>query len=208
MKSKLSLIVIIATVILINSCRQDKYIPNVCFKEDILPIFISKCASPGCHNKAGEEGYNFTTYDGIMKAITANHPLQSEAYTKIKGPNPEMPPKSSPQLTAKEIEKIKFWINFGAENTSCGTSTCDTLTYITYNNTIKDIMTNNCTGCHFTGGPYVILDTYAGVTANAATVITRINLPTSNALHMPQGYPLSSCDIAKIQKWVSLGKPQ
>jgi hypothetical protein len=43
---------------------------------------------------------------------------------------------------------------------------------------------------------------------NANTILTRINLPSTNAQHMPQGFSLSTCDIAKIQKWITLGKPE
>lgn len=203
---------ILSIAVIVNSCRRDKYIPNVCFKENILPVFISKCGTPGCHNSSSgkDEKLNLTTYDGIMKGITPNHPAQSEIWNKIKGKNPEMPPQGSPQLTAKELDNIEYWINFGAKNTSCGVTNCDTLTYITYNNTIKDIMTSNCTGCHYTGNPqsYIPLDTYNGVFQNASTVLTRINLPATDPFHMPVGNSLSTCDISKIQKWVNNGKPQ
>lgn len=211
MKKVLAILSILFAVVITNSCRQDKYVPNVCFKENILPVFISKCSTPGCHGSNSHEGkYNFTTYEGIMKAVTANHANQSEAYTKIKGNNPEMPPKGSPQLTAKEIDNIKYWINFGAENSSCGATTCDTLSYITYATNIKPVMDTYCVGCHPSGGAFGHdLSSYTGVKASVTTGKFIPAIKQTGLYPMPQGgSKLSACDLAKIDKWIANGMPE
>ena len=206
MKKLIPILLFALAVLITNSCRRDKYIPNVCFKENILPIFITRCAMPGCHSTTNK--YNFTSYDGIMKGVSAGHLSQSEIYGKIKGPNPEMPPKGSTPLTPTEIANIKYWINFGAQNTSCGTATtavsnCDTSSTLTYNNAISAIMnTGNCLGCHPN------FSNFTGVSSDAFNILARVKLPATNALHMPQGGVLSACEIAKIEKWINLGKPQ
>ncbi len=219
MKKVIIVLFILTASIITNSCRQDQYIPNVCFQENILPIFITKCSMPGCHNAngngTGRNLSNFTTYEGIMERVTANHALRSDVYTKIRGNNPSMPPKSSPQLTKQEVEYIQYWINFGARNSSCGTtSTCDTLSYITFANSIKKIMFDNCgNSCHSTNLAQsgVILDTYAGVVAGVKgqlLILDLKKLPVTDPTHMPQGYSLTSCEISKVEKWIALGMPE
>lgn len=214
MKKIVPILLFTLVFVVTNSCRRDKYIPNVCFNENILPIFISKCGSVGCHSSSSggkHENRSLTNYDEIMKGITPNHPALSEYYTKISGKNPEMPPKNSPQLTAKELENIKFWINFGAPNSSCGGTTCDTLTYITYNTHIKPIMDLWCIGCHNSSSASTTkLDSYNGMkTAIGAGRILGSIKHQSGYLAMPDGGgALSSCEILQIEKWVSNGMPQ
>jgi cytochrome c5 len=84
-------------------------------------------------------------------------------------------------------------------------------TAVTYTNTIVSLMNANCNSCHSTAlaTDGVVLDTYAGVKAQASTgklmgVITHApGLPP-----MPSGgAKLSDCNIAKIKKWVDDGAP-
>jgi uncharacterized membrane protein len=207
MKKIIVLLFVLVSGLVIYSCRRDKHIPNVCFKKNIQPLLISKCANSGCHNATDKaDGYDFTTYEGVMKAVTPNKANRSELYQSISGSNPKMP-QGGAKLTQKELDYIKYWIDFGAENSSCGTGTasvsnCDTTSALTYSNAVKGIIDLNCIGCHST------YNNYSAVSMNANTILTRINLPTTNAQHMPQGFSLSTCDIAKIQKWISLGKPE
>ncbi|GAA4301612.1 cytochrome c [Nibribacter koreensis] len=82
---------------------------------------------------------------------------------------------------------------------------------VTYANTIVSLMSANCNSCHnsslATDG--VVLDTYAGVRAQASTgklmgVITH----AAGFSAMPSGgAKLSDCNIAKIKKWVDDGAP-
>ena len=87
------------------------------------------------------------------------------------------------------------------------TSTCSDTANVTYNSSIVNIMKMNCNKCHSTSAHAgsVITDTYAGVSAIAA------NGSLDNAVNqgiMPKDeQKLSTCDLYKINKWVSAGYP-
>lgn len=72
-------------------------------------------------------------------------------------------------------------------------------------------MSANCTnsGCH-DGVNATNYGIYTNV-SNAGlsgTLMYRLNLPPSNALHMPQGQGyLPACDTLKIVKWIQNGCP-
>jgi hypothetical protein len=209
MKSKFLIIVLIGFVFLSN-CTSDLNNPDVCFQENVLPIFVSKCGMSGCHDQnSKKEEYILTSYEGIMKGIKAKHPLQSEIYREISGSNPEMPPKSSTQLTSKELAYIKIWIKMGAINSS-NCSNCDTSLY-TYSGKIKPLVDLWCTGCHNAnnaGGGYN-LSNYAG------TAVVAANGSLLGSLQHAAGYSampkntskLSSCDISAVEKWINNGFP-
>ncbi len=66
-----------------------------------------------------------------------------------------------------------------------------------------------CTSCHSAGGgqtPY--LDSESTASSNISTIITRINLPASDGLSMPQGSPqMSSTLRSLVSSWNSAGTP-
>lgn len=207
------LAVFILVIAFLFSCRRDKYIANVCYKENIQPILISKCTNLGCHNPTAKAaGYDFTNYDGVMQAVKPGKASQSKLYLSIRGSNPKMP-KDGKALTKKEVDYIKSWINFGAENTSCGNLQCDTVSYLTFNGNIKSIIDLNCAGCHPTGHfSGHVLNSYTGVAAslNSGKFLPAIKHTVAQTQkRMPQGGgKLSDCDIAKIEKWFNNGMPQ
>jgi len=200
-------ILIFCISIALPTCKYDVYNPDICFQENVLPIFVSKCSMKGCHNSVDKEAeYDFSNYEGIMKGVKANHPLLSDVYTNINGGNPSMP--VGGKLTAKEVSYIKLWIKMGAHNTS-NCSNCDT-TNFTYTAVIKPIMTNWCVGCHSStdanGG--FNLSNYSGVAASVANNKLMGSIQQlSGYSPMPQGSKLSDCDIKLIGKWVSAGYP-
>jgi len=91
------------------------------------------------------------------------------------------------------------------------TDVCDSSYAATYKQSVSIIMQNNCISCH---GPSlasgnVTLDTYQGVVTQA----NNGNLMGSIQQHsgyqaMPPGTQLRSCEISKIQQWISGGMPQ
>lgn len=195
------------------SCRKDKYIAGICYQQNIQPILISKCTNLGCHNPTAKAaGYDFTNYEGVMQAVKPGKAGQSKLYLAIKGSDPEMPKNMAP-LTKKEVEYIKSWINFGAEFTSCGTSNCDTISFLTFTGNIKSIIDLNCAGCHPTGHfSGHVLNSYSGVkeSLNSGKFLPAIKHTVAQTQkRMPQGGgKLSDCDIAKIEKWFNNGMPQ
>lgn len=204
---KISLVLIVFAFTL--GCRKDKYIPNTCYKENVQPILIGKCAGSGCHNPTDKAaGYDFTNYNGVMEAVTPFKSKKSELYRAISGRKPEMPLNGT-KLTEKELDIIKYWIDFGAKKDSCGNSSCDTLSYITYNTHVKPIL-SLCTGCHPSGSPTGhSLDSYNGVKTSINTGKLLPSIKHTGPKPMPQGGgKLSDCDIAKIQKWFNNGMPE
>jgi len=208
-------ILLLASLIFFYNCGSNKLIPDVCFNKNILPIFISKCTTSGCHsggtgNRKGRT--NFSTYEGIISKVSPYHPLASEAYTKCTGLNSSMPPSGYTALTNTELEYIKYWIHTGAKNSgNCDGTTCDT-SNVTYASKIAPFMNTWCVGCHnpSNAGGGFDLSTYEGV-KNSITPNNRL-MGSINQLSgfsaMPKGSgKVSSCDIRGIQKWVDEGSP-
>ena len=195
------------SALLFYQCGRYKVIPDVCFNKNILPIFVSKCTTGGCHSGGGNRqgGSNFTTYEGIMTKVKPNHPLLSDVYTQCNGNNPSMPPSGYTALTSTELEYIKYWIHTGAKNPAdCNGTTCDTLN-ISYSTRVMPFMNTWCVGCHNSsnaGGGYD-LSTYAGV-KNSITPSNRL-MGSMNQLSgysaMPKGSgKVDACDITALQK--------
>jgi hypothetical protein len=207
MMNFIRLILVFFLFISLSGCQYSEYNPDVCFQENVLPIFVSKCSMTGCHNSVDKKArYDLSNYDGIMKGVSANHPLFSSVYTSVAGINPSMPRGGT--LSEKEKSYIKIWIRMGAKNTS-NCSSCDTSTF-TYNAVIKPIITDWCLGCHSpsnAGGGFDY-STYSGVVASVANNKLMGSIEQlSGHSPMPQGTKLSDCDIKLIGKWVSAGYP-
>ncbi|HXB39178.1 MAG TPA: c-type cytochrome [Bacteroidia bacterium] len=200
--TKISFLVF-ASVIFCATCTYRANDPNVCFAENILPIFVSNCA--GCHGSGS--GIDLTNYDGIMRGVVRHHPLRSKVYNYIKGSNPKMPPASHKQLTSEQVFTIKAWISMGAPNSS-NCSGCDTSQYKFAAN-IQPILNNWCVACHTSGnaGGGHDLSNYTGVAncVGSGKFLGSIK-HSPGYIPMPQNSPqLSPCDIIKIQNWVNAG---
>lgn len=193
---------------LIVSCTSDIYNPDVCFQENVLPVFVSKCSTTGCHDASEHEaGYNLSNYEGILKGVKPKHPLQSEIYNQIRGANPSMPPKGSTQLTDKEITYIKIWIKMGAKNSS-NCSVCDTSLY-TYSGRIKPLLDTWCVGCHNSnnkGGGYDLSSYNKVIVAVADGSLLGTIKHESGYIAMPKNTSkLTDCDVNAIEKWIAGG---
>ena len=205
MKIKIIFLLFIIAVIY-STCTNTAYNPDICFQENVLPVFVSKCSMNGCHNTAEHKGgYDLSNYDGIMNGVKANHPLESKVYTSIRGSNPSMPRGFS--LPQKDISYIKIWIEMGAQNSS-NCTTCDSTKY-SYTGRIEPIISNWCVGCHNTGnaGGGYDYTSYGGL---VASITNHRLLGSLNHLTGYSGMPkntnqLSACDINAITKWVNGG---
>lgn len=104
-------------------CRHDginvSELDKVCFQRDVLPIFQNSCGTTNCHDQRGNEGYSFTDYASIVKAVKPFNPYKSKAYLAITGKafTQFMPP--SRALSQDQRILIRVWIEQGAENTTC-----------------------------------------------------------------------------------------
>lgn len=109
-------------LLLVNSCQHEG-IPadrmgTICFTEQVLPIFQNSCGTSGCHDsKTAEEGYVFTDYASIMKAITPGNADKSKAYQAMISTFEIMPTDNPLPATKRTI--IRLWIEQGAKETEC-----------------------------------------------------------------------------------------
>ncbi|HEY9176184.1 MAG TPA: c-type cytochrome domain-containing protein [Flavipsychrobacter sp.] len=185
---------------------------GICFTRDILPIFVSNCAVPGCHDALTKsEGFQFTDYNSIVsKEFVPGNADATELYEKITEDKADkiMPPPPNSPLTSAQITLIRRWINEGAKNTTnCG-SPCDT-TKFTYAAEIQPIFDKYCKGCHSGAAAQkgIMLDTYSGASAVVGTgrLLGAIR-HEAGFVAMPYGSnKMSDCEITKIEKWVAAG---
>lgn len=193
-----------------STCSAD----TIYFQQQVLPIFVSNCAMSGCHDNAShEEGMVLTSYSGIMSGgIRAGNPGSSKLYKVITTSNSgdRMPPPPRNPLSQDQISLIYKWISQGAKNNSCVNAVCDT-TNVTYLTTIKPIISNKCQGCHSSssaGGGYDF-STYAGIKARVddGRLWGSVNYVPGYSAMPKNGIKLSTCELAKIKKWIDAGAP-
>ena len=83
---------------------------------------------------------------------------------------------------------------------------CD-VSAVTYSQDVSVIINNNCLSCH--SGPNaeanLDLSTYGTVSANAAVIKVRINLPAGDPGVMPPTGPMSPCNMNKVTTWIDQG---
>ncbi|HTN18687.1 MAG TPA: hypothetical protein VL092_13440 [Chitinophagaceae bacterium] len=81
---------------------------SITWTKDIQPIVNNSCTASGCHDARSQSGgYALNTYEGVKTIVDNTRFLAViEAGTM---------PKSSPKLDDCTINKIKRWINTGAE---------------------------------------------------------------------------------------------
>lgn len=220
------LVALLPLFFFINSCKHDgipaDQMPQICFTEQVLPIFQNSCATSGCHNSKGEAGYVFTDYAGIMKAITPGNADKSKAYQAITSPFQLMPPDNA--LPASKRTIIRLWIEQGAKETTCGTTgsagiiTKSGTLWACYDRDIQPILMSSCavSGCHnaITHKEGIDFSSYA----KTLQTITAGN-PTSSKLYHaitatpgtenfmpPVPYsPLSKTAIDTIYSWIKHG---
>jgi hypothetical protein len=187
---------------------------TVYFQNDILPIFISNCAMPGCHDAGtAKEGFVFDSYENIMASgeIVPGNPGEGDIYDAITEDDfdKRMPPPPNSPLTNDQVAMIYQWIKQGAKNNYCGGGDCDT-SNVTFSGTIFPIIQTNCLGCHsgnvVSGG--INLSTYDGVynVVVDGRLYGAVN-QTAGYTAMPLGSRLSDCEILQINYWINDGAP-
>jgi hypothetical protein len=198
-----------------TNCSPD----TVYFQQKILPIFVTYCSVPdgtsgGCHDMTfHRDDVVLTDYNSIMSTgdIVAGLPMESKAYKKMIDPDPNdvMPPPPKPKLPPELIELVRKWILQGARNNSCLSAACDSVN-VTYNQTIRPLMTNKCNGCHgsVTPSSNINLTSYAGVKAIADNGTLWASVKHTGPYPMPKNGPkLSTCELAQINAWIKAGAP-
>jgi hypothetical protein len=185
------------------------------FEKDVLPILVSNCAISGCHNPGfAQDGVLLDNYVNVMLTgdVRPGNPLGSDLYQVIVSTdiNKRMPPLPRAALSAAQITTIRTWIEQGAKNLACNSTSCDT-SVVRYSTSIIPILQNKCIGCHSGAAPQgnVDLTTYA----NVKSYVT-LGKFAGAVNHTPGFYPmpkygpkLPDCDIAKIRIWIAAGSP-
>lgn len=182
------------------------------YETEIQPILNASCAFSGCHDATtAADGVDLSDYANTMTTgeIEAGKPKKSELYETIIATDDDiMPPSPYPALSQDKIDLIYQWINQGAQNLICETSTCDTSGTVTFSGHVASIISTNCEGCHnaTTSFGNVSLETYDQIKTIADNgALMHSLLATGGYSIMPTSGPLSDCEIAKIQKWVDNG---
>ncbi|MFZ1618798.1 MAG: hypothetical protein WAT41_15740, partial [Flavobacteriales bacterium] len=122
--------------------------PNtVYFDQQILPLLISNCAVPGCHNTATDDNdhIRITSYATLMQSGIVQDGDLWDAITD-NDPDDIMPRPPQAPLTPAQIALIGQWIQQGTQNNTC-VSACDTAN-VTYSGTIAPLVQARCQGCH------------------------------------------------------------
>lgn len=189
-----------------NPCSPD----TVYFTNTILPIILSHCSMPGCHNTATDDnnGIVLTNYGQIMNYVQpfslGGSELWDDAINET-DPDKIMPPPDANQLTSAEMTSIQSWILQGALNNSC--SECDST--FTFTTDILPIIQSNCAGCHSGNNPSagLMLETHGQIQAAASSgnLMNRIN--GVGAIMPPNSNGISSCHKNQIQQWINTAMP-
>ncbi|MCC6723335.1 MAG: c-type cytochrome [Saprospiraceae bacterium] len=202
-----------AVVLLATACTREyiQDVNDVCFQQEVLPIFQSNCTQSGCHNSNSREaGYDLSTYEGILRGVEPGKFKQSELYSVITKTFGEsaMPPSPYKRLSDEQITTIALWIDGGAKNNSCQAVVCD-VTNVTLSGTVMPIFETYCNGCHGGSAPLgnVDLGNYNGIklTLDNGSLVGSVK-HSSGYSAMPQGAnKLTDCQISKIETWIALG---
>ena len=206
-KFQISLVLAFATILFLSTCTSEVATPNICFHEDVLPLFVSNCTQSNCHNATDRVArLDLSNYEGIMKSIKANHPFQSNSWTQINSGS--MPPSQYHQFTKYEKDIIKHWIKAGAPNSS-NCVTCDTT--FAYSGRIAPLFNKWCVGCHSPkdlGGGYDFSTYDKAVLSIANNRFQGSIKHLSGFSFMPKnGSSLSDCDLKAIDHWMAAGHP-
>jgi uncharacterized membrane protein len=80
------------------------------YSTDIQPIIAAKCATSGCHVAGGTGVGDFSTYTDLKAKVDGGQ-INNRVY-QVK----DMPPAGNPQLSQDELDRLKCWIQQGAQN--------------------------------------------------------------------------------------------
>ena len=183
----------------------------VYFQQQVLPILISNCAVPGCHNTANDDNdwIEITSYTSLMNSGVVQDGDLWEAITE-NDPDKIMPPPPASPLTPDQIALIGAWIQQGAQNNSCENAGCDTLN-VTWSGTIQPLIQAKCQGCHSGSTPQGGLDFTSWPVVNTVALDGRlagaIQFQGGYAAMPPSGGMLPQCDIDKFLIWIQDGAP-
>jgi uncharacterized membrane protein len=182
---------------------------TVYFKNTILPLLISRCAQPGCHDAlTQEDGVRLDNYDDIMQQVDAGDLDGSDLWEVINETDPDkfMPPSPNTPLTNEERERIRQWILQGAQNNEC--TSCDS-TQGSFSANIFPIVQLHCQGCHSGASPQgdVSLENYNQIKSLAESgLLMSVLIGANGSPIMPYNtLGLPQCYKDQFQNWIDAG---
>jgi hypothetical protein len=187
-----------------GNCDPD----TVYFANDIAPLLISKCATPGCHDsKSAKHGVITDSYNNIIKTagIMVGNGLKSEVIKTLRKTGSEtMPPDG--KLPDSDIAMIRKWIDQGAQNNRC-ISGCDSTSF-TYSKDISSIINKNCIGCHGSGST-IPLNSHFDVKRKVddGRLWGSVNHLSGYKFMPSDNTTISVCDMDKLRNWIAIGAP-
>lgn len=181
---------------------------EICFETNVLPIFISACARPGCHNQQShKEGFNLSSYATIVrKGIKPGDAQNSKLYKVLLESGEDRMPPDAP-LPVSQRDSIAAWINQGARNTTNCACYCDSTQY-TYSQQVRSILDKACLGCHKPtelNGDVDLSDYNHVLLAVQEGTIQGSIKHAVGYVPMPPGTKLSQCEIRIVEKWIENG---
>lgn len=227
------LILSLSTVMFtVNSCKHDgvpaDQLEQICFTDQVLPIFQNSCGTSGCHDSRGEAGYVFTDYTSIMKAINPGNADKSKAYQAITSTFQLMPPNNALPIGKRTL--IRLWIEQGAKETTCATSvivgsnpdstllTKSGTLWACYDRDIQPILMSSCavSGCHdaitqkedrdFSNYTKTLQEINKGNPSKSNLYKAITSTPGTEHFMPPRPYsPLSKAAIDTIYSWIKRG---
>jgi len=218
-------ILILSVAFLLMQCKHDTIIPDantqaqqsaqcdsdtVYFVNDILPLYMSGCATTGCHdNQTAKHGVKMTSYTNIIQTgeIRPGRPNDSKAFEVLtEGGEDRMPPSPQASFTSAQIALIRTWIQQGAKNNEC-IEDCN-LDNVGFAADVSPIINSYCLSCHSGSSPNggVSLTNYSNISsaANSGVLLNAIT-GASGAPLMPPSGAMNDCNINKITKWINDG---
>jgi hypothetical protein len=186
---------------------------TVYFVNQVLPLLISNCAQPDCHDAiTHEDGVRMYSYSDILEEVDPFDPNSSDLIEVLyeTGDNLMPPASAGGPLSQQQINILSTWINQGALNNEC-IPDCDPNAPITFAGVVQPIIQNSCEGCHSGTSPSgnLSLTNYGQISASALSGGMMNSLKgTNGASIMPQNTSgLPQCQIDQIQTWIDAGAP-
>jgi hypothetical protein len=213
-RKTLLLTLVFGLAITTTDCKHEPFAPigstsEICFERDVQPILISNCAYSGCHSASSrQEGVDLSSYESAIKTgdVVAGEPKKSEIYEVLSAfGEKRMPP--SEKLSAADDQMIYDWISQGAKNIDC-LADCDTNAF-TFSGTVQPLVDSYCKTCHSGSNPNgnLLLTNYDEIKVIANSDQFSGVLRANGYPLMPQGNPLSECQIRQVEKWIESGAP-
>lgn len=191
----------------------DGEVVGICFETEILPLLVSRCGSPGCHNSIDrEEGIDLTSYETIRKEVKPGNPSDSDIIEYMYETGEDaMPPSPAEPMKKEQIKLVKDWISEGAKNTTNCVSTgpCEVNTPVSFKNDVLPIIDNFCFGCHNSADPQggYSYSNYNETlkSVNNGTLLGSISFDNGYIAMPYNSSMMPTCNIDLIRIWIEEG---